>query len=37
MLAAESARLLDQGVVQFILFGVMVLVIFITLWFTIAK
>jgi hypothetical protein len=37
MLSAESARLLDEGVVQFILFGVMVLVIFITLWFTIAK
>ncbi len=36
MLAAE-ARLLDQGVVQFILFGVMVLAVFITLWFTIAK
>jgi hypothetical protein len=37
MLGAESARLLDQGVVQFILFGVMVLAIFITLWITIAK
>lgn len=36
MLAAE-ARLLDQGVVQFILFGVMVLAVFITLWLTIAK
>jgi hypothetical protein len=36
VLAAE-ARLLDQGVVQFILFGVMVLAVFITLWFTIAK
>jgi hypothetical protein len=37
MLGAEGVRLLDQGVVQFILFGVMVLAIFITLWFTIAK
>jgi hypothetical protein len=37
MLAAESVRLLDEGIVQFILFGVMVLVIFVTLWFTIAK
>jgi hypothetical protein len=36
MLAAET-RLLDQGAVQFILFGVMVIGIFITLWFTIAK
>lgn len=32
-----EARLLDQGVVQFILFGVMVLAVFIALWFTIAK
>jgi hypothetical protein len=37
MLGAESVRLLDEGVVQFILFGVMVLVVFIVLWFTIAK
>ena len=37
MLAAENVRLLDQGIVQFIVFGVMVLAIFITLWFTIAK
>ena len=37
MLGAEGVRLLDQGIVQFILFGVMVLVVFITLWFTIAK
>jgi hypothetical protein len=29
--------LIDQGAVQFILFGVMVLAIFITLWITIAK
>jgi hypothetical protein len=36
MLGAEG-RLLDQGIVQFILFGVMVLIVFITLWFTIAK
>jgi hypothetical protein len=32
-----EARLIDEGIVQFILFGVMVLAIFITLWFTIAK
>jgi hypothetical protein len=37
MLGAEGVRLLDEGVVQFILFGVMVLVIFVMLWFTIAK
>lgn len=35
MLAA--VRLLDEGVVAFILFGVMVVAVFITLWFTIAK
>ena len=29
--------LMDQGVVQFILFGVMMIVIFIVLWITIAK
>jgi hypothetical protein len=32
-----AERLLDTGVVQFILFGVMVLAVFVTLWFTIAK
>jgi hypothetical protein len=37
MLAQESARLIDQGAVQFILFGVMLIVIFVVLWFTIAK
>jgi hypothetical protein len=37
MLAAESVRLIDQGIVQFILFGIMMIAIFITLWFTIAK
>jgi len=37
MLAAEGVRLMDVGVVQFILFGVMVLAIFITLWLTIAR
>ncbi len=37
MLAAEGVRLIDEGIVQFILFGVMVIVVFITLWFTIAK
>ena len=29
--------LLEQGIVQFILFGVMVLVIFFVMWITIAK
>jgi len=37
MLAQETRPLLDEGVVQFILFGVMMLVIFIALWITIAK
>lgn len=37
MLAQETARLIDQGAVQFILFGIMVLVVFVVLWFTIAK
>jgi len=37
VLAQEAQPLLDQGGVQFILFGVMVLVIFITLWITIAR
>jgi hypothetical protein len=37
MFAAETVRLIDQGAVQFILFGVMVIVIFLALWFTIAK
>ena len=34
---AQEAHLIDQGAVQFILFGIMVIVIFIALWFTIAK
>ncbi len=37
MLAQEAAPLMDQGAVQFVLFGIMVLVIFIALWITIAK
>ena len=37
MLAQEAVPLVDQGGVQFILFGVTVIVIFIALWFTIAK
>jgi hypothetical protein len=38
MLAQEAARpLIEQGAVQFILFGVMVLVIFVVMWITIAK
>ncbi len=34
---AEAGPLLTQGSVQFILFGVMVVAVFITLWITIAK
>lgn len=37
MLAQEAAPLIDQGAVQFILFGIMVLVIFVVMWLTIAK
>ena len=37
MLGAESVPLLDQGGVQFILFGVMVVAVFVLLWITIAK
>lgn len=37
MIAAETRPLLDQGVIQFVLFGVMVIVIFFVLWITIAK
>ena len=29
--------LFDQGIVQFILFGVMVILVFVAMWFTIAK
>ena len=34
---AQEVPLMDQGAVQFILFGVMVLVVFVILWITIAK
>jgi hypothetical protein len=37
MLAQEATKLIEQGSVQFILFGVMMLIIFVVLWFTIAK
>jgi hypothetical protein len=37
MLAQETTPLFDQGAVQFILFGVMVILVFITLWITISK
>jgi hypothetical protein len=37
MLAQEGAPLIDQGAVQFILFGIMVLITFVVLWITIAK
>jgi hypothetical protein len=34
---AQTVPLLDQGSVQFILFGVMVLVTLVLMWITIAK
>jgi hypothetical protein len=37
MLGQESVPLIDQGAVQFILLGVLIIVVFITLWFTMAK
>ena len=37
MIGAESVPLLDQGSVQFILMGVMILAVAFVLWITIAK
>jgi hypothetical protein len=37
MIGADTAPLLEQGSVQFILFGVMVLAMLALLWITIAK
>lgn len=37
MLAQEAVKLIDQGSVQFILFGIMTIVTFVILWITIAK
>jgi hypothetical protein len=37
MIGAETIPLLDQGSIQFILFGVMVLVVLFLMWVTIAK
>lgn len=37
MIGAEAVPLLDQGAVQFMLFGVMVLAVVFLLWVTIAK
>jgi hypothetical protein len=34
---ADSIPLLDQGSIQFILLGVMILAVFFVLWITIAK
>ena len=34
---AQVTPLLDQGSIQFILFGVMMIAIFVVLWITIAK
>ena len=33
----DQVPLLDQGSIQFILLGVMILVVFVVLWITIAK
>ncbi len=37
LLAQESRPLLDQGAVQFILFGVMMIGIFIVMWISVDK
>ncbi len=37
MIGADTAPLLEQGSVQFILFGVMILAVLALLWITIAK
>ena len=37
MFAAETVPLLEQGSVQFIIFGVMILAVLALLWITIAK
>jgi hypothetical protein len=37
MIGAESVPLLDQGSIQFILFGVMILAVLALMWITIAK
>jgi hypothetical protein len=37
MIGAETIPLLDQGSIQFILFGVMILVVLFLMWITIAK
>jgi hypothetical protein len=37
MIGAETVPLLDQGSIQFILFGVMILVVLFLMWVTIAK
>lgn len=34
---AEAVPLLEEGSVQWILFSVMVIAVFVTLWFTIAR
>jgi hypothetical protein len=37
MIGAESVPLLDQGSIQFILLGVMILAVLALMWITIAK
>jgi hypothetical protein len=37
MIAQEAIPLLDQGSIQFILFGLMVLAVLFLMWITIAK
>lgn len=37
MLAQEAIPLIEQGSIQFILFGIMMTLVFVVLWFTISK
>lgn len=37
MLAQEAIPLIEQGSIQFILFGIMMILVFVVLWFTISK
>jgi hypothetical protein len=37
MLAQEAVPLIEQGSIQFILFGLMMIGVFVVLWFTISK
>lgn len=37
MLGQEALPLMEQGSIQFILFGIMMIGVFVVLWFTISK